>query len=728
VQTSCELAVVPIGGQRVFDAAGTEYLEFSEYFILENRQYDLNGDRTVYLQADSTTGVILGPMNIPVEVTDSLGMAADELGAYEQDFLLPGEGILIWHVDNVAIDDGFGVCYGCVNVLPGRPGVDVEEADGIDDLGDIYSIEWTGGVYDYWFQGGFTNFGPDSRPGTNSSGGGVTGITIAVRDSAAVAMDVAITKGRTAAGWPIYVGNPAGAEFVTCADLDGDGTPEIVTGAGRDVLALEPDGSPFRYAGPGGLFAVSDSLFLPGVAVRPDFVGLNDEERVLIAAASGSRVYAWSAEGEALLTYPPGSEVLPTLRFTTPPMLLDSVIVVGDSEGRLRGLQPGAAAEMLWRTSGPGFAVTAMGAGDLFGEGAVSLVWGNSVGDIFLAEGSQLDGYAVSSGWPQQLGAFASALDWLLLVAGSEGEAGTVIAVDEAGRVGLLSADGVLREGWPQELGCAPAGPPAVGDPDGDGCLEILATGTDGRIHIWNLHGQVELYWPRSVWHPDVTPIGELASGPVLADVTGDGRPEILQGSADGTLHLLTYEGEELAGWPAVVGFAVAGGPIVAPLESAEGRGDLSTGTLGIIAGDELGFVTLLETSFAGRIMLPGEMWRSEINADRTRFYAAELLPQPGGLSELIDAKSVRLTPNPVVGPQGWLRVRMGAAGTLRVRLLDTSGYQVWEETFRPRVGAEGDLLPLDLAGLAPGLYVASITAEAGGRQERILRKLALVR
>ena len=95
-----------------------------EYYLIENRETDLNGDNTVYLDRDSTTNVILGPGLSSADLSDSLG---DK----EYDFLLPGQGILVWHIDDTVI---FGVNIppdGGINSNPERRGVAVVEADGI---------------------------------------------------------------------------------------------------------------------------------------------------------------------------------------------------------------------------------------------------------------------------------------------------------------------------------------------------------------------------------------------------------------------------------------------------------------------------------------------------------------------------------------------------------------------------------------------------------------------
>jgi hypothetical protein len=414
--------------------------------------------------------------------------------------------------------------------------------------------------------------------------------------------------------------------------------------------------------------------------------------------------------------------VFPGLRFTTAPMLLDSVLVVGDSDGRLRGLLPGARPQMLWRTAERGFAVTALAYGAVLPDDAPALVWGDAIGQVFLARGTQRGGYAVAAGWPRRVNTGSDAVEWLLLIQGDDGETGQILACDAAGRVVLWDEREAAAGNWPLALGASPAGPPAVGDPDGDGLLEIALTSVDGQVHVLDFAGRAELGWPRSVWHPDVAPRGSLRTGPILVDIEdpADGRPEVLQGSVDGTVHIFDAAGEEVPGWPAQVGFATTAGPIVAPLEE--------DGGLQILTADAQGFVTILKTGWPQRAMLPGEMWSSHIDAGRQRCYPRSLRPEVGELSGLLDLSSLNFTPNPVVGEEGYLRVRMGRSGVLSVELFDTSGQDVWRRSFRPAVGWQGDRLALDLSGIDPGLYVAKITARAGSEELSVLRKLALVR
>jgi len=731
VQTGNELLLAPIGGQWL------EYLDrlpgwwapwyASEYFILENRPFDLNGDGTVILETDPLTGVFLGPGNIRPD-EEGARAEADTLGAYEQDYLLPGSGVLIWHVDNAAIQAASNVCYGCINISRERRGVDVEEADGIEDLGDLYSVEWTGGAFDYWFQGGYTRFGTDTRPDTRSGAGGATGIEIAVLDSAGPSMRVALKRGFVRPGWPVYAGDPLSDESVNIVDIDGDGTPDIFAAGGRDVLgrygrevlAFWPDGGGYPYADAGGHFALVDGTLLPGIAAHPAFIPAQGRSLRLLAAATNTRVHAWDAFGTERMRYPGGGAVAPALRFTTAPTLLDSVIVVGDSEGRLRGLLPGAANPLLWRTGPSGAAVTALAAGDLFGDGSAALVWGDALGALRVATGSQRDGYAPAEGWPVALGGKGAGILSLLLIEGPAGEPGRLLALDEEGTLGLFGPDGSALDGWPRTLGGRPSGPAVAGDPDGDGVLEYLVTTEEGLIHCFQERGAQELRWPRSVWHPDASPFARVSSGPLLVDVTGDGRPEILQASGDGTLHAFTADGDGVPGWPFAAGYPLIAGPYAAPLGE---RGEIQ-----LLLVDAMGFATVLDLGLPAGSEGPGEMWRSDGGPSRTHAYARARLPQPAGFAGLIDPRSILFTPNPVRGETGRLRFRMGQPGRLKLALYDTSGQRVWEGVRAPDSLEEETVWDLGLAGLASGLYVARMTVEGAGAPLRLTRKLAVVR
>lgn len=92
------------------------------------------------------------------------------------DFLLPGSGLLVWHIDERVVIDH----YWEVNSYPPYKGVDIVEADGIQDFD-----RWTespetfyGSEYDVFFKGFKDNFSYRTFPSSKAKSGGNTFIEI----------------------------------------------------------------------------------------------------------------------------------------------------------------------------------------------------------------------------------------------------------------------------------------------------------------------------------------------------------------------------------------------------------------------------------------------------------------------------------------------------------------------------------------------------------------------
>lgn len=327
----------------------------------------------------------------------------------------------------------------------------------------------------------------------------------------------------------------------------------------------------------------------------------------------------------------------------------------------------------------------------------------------------------MGEGWPRRVGSAQAPVRGLLVLQGASATDARILALNGAGEIACWDAGGAIVSGWPYDMDGAPAGYLAVGDPDGDGRLEVAGTTRAGEVHLIDLGGIREMGWPRSVWHPDAPVVGAVRSGPMFADLNGDESVDLVQGSADGSLHAWSAQGEEIAGYPVVVGYGIRSGPTLAPLRAGGG--------LALLAADEEGFVTVIRTGLEARTAARGEMWLATCDTERSFVYPTTLVPEPVGYDALLDEDALVFTPNPVEGSQGALRVRMGRPGRLEIRLYDTSGHQVWDRAYDDVViGQEGDLIPLDLSDVAPGLYVARISARGGGEEVSLLRKLAIVR
>jgi hypothetical protein len=103
----------------------------------------------------------------------------------------------------------------------------------------------------------------------------------------------------------------------------------------------------------------------------------------------------------------------------------------------------------------------------------------------------------------------------------------------------------------------------AVGDLQGNGEQDVVATTTTGRVYAWDSSGRLLRGWPRAL-HEGVQPspiprpqepytrepIQGASAAPVLYDLDGDGRLEVVQGAWDGHVYAFTRHGRQLDGWP----------------------------------------------------------------------------------------------------------------------------------------------------------------------------------
>ena len=81
--------------------------------------------------------------NFTMSFEDTLGVEGDSTGVLVEagnlDFDLPGSGLLVWHVDHRAATPE-AVAANAVNDDPRRRGVDLEEGDGVQDMGRDYGL------------------------------------------------------------------------------------------------------------------------------------------------------------------------------------------------------------------------------------------------------------------------------------------------------------------------------------------------------------------------------------------------------------------------------------------------------------------------------------------------------------------------------------------------------------------------------------------------------------
>ncbi|MCX7875838.1 MAG: T9SS type A sorting domain-containing protein [Melioribacteraceae bacterium] len=161
----------------------------SEYFLVENRQQDakkndliltIKNRNKIYQKVikPDTSGLYYVQ---PSDVKGGVVIDVDEFDA-----ATPGNGIVIWHIDENIINKK--ISENKINSDLYNKGVDVEEADGIQDIGETFSSIFgsfigEGEKNDYWFKGNKSKFyrnlfSVDTKPNTNSNSNAKSYITL----------------------------------------------------------------------------------------------------------------------------------------------------------------------------------------------------------------------------------------------------------------------------------------------------------------------------------------------------------------------------------------------------------------------------------------------------------------------------------------------------------------------------------------------------------------------
>ena len=144
----------------------------------------------------------------------------------------------------------------------------------------------------------------------------------------------------------------------------------------------------------------------------------------------------------------------------------------------------------------------------------------------------------------------------------------------------------------------------AADDLDGDGRVEIVAAGTEGRVYVFDDHGAPRAGFPVQT-DPDLSdpanrnPLNDtdpgIAGAPTLADLDGDSVLEIVHSALDGHLYAWRADGAPLAGFPVRLADPARvtvdpGTGVATPLPGAQAREraakSLSSPAVGDLDGD----------------------------------------------------------------------------------------------------------------------------------------------
>jgi M6 family metalloprotease-like protein len=556
-----------------------------EYFLLENRQTDLDGLEPTAVQADSLTDVILWPR---------AAIEGQSRNNREYDFLIPGSGMLIWHVDeSVAYMDydGDGINNFDDNHLQWFhfPEIDevgwdnhrrfltLEEADGIVDFGGEYFAGY-GDAEDMFNINNNSRFGPDTNPNSDANNNAYTGIVVDDISAAFRVMSCDIRVEGPLSGWPNYIGS--GPQPLLACNLDGTGGDEILTAVDRYILAYHFDGTPMFSPLPGEEVTVERQTFYGDRVVRDTLAVLGrvaEGERInrplaaadldddgfmeIVAVTNENNVACFTSrslsyQGDAFKLF----ETAIAAEITTAPLIMD------------------------WDTDVSGREILLLTADDVF--------------IVLDADGDEIARETISTDMERLLTDDAGSFAFEAGPSAGRQLRGAVAAdFDQNGAMEYAEVffGGHLRINYDQPVEVDIGEPVFSGisaaDIDADGFVEVVFCG-DSKIYAFNHNGTPVNDFPITVNH--YIPAGPIRANPTLLDLEGDGRLELFVGTSNGELAGFDLYGNLLPGFPRAPGGSVDYTAVAATGDGGEAgvfaltrEGGMTAYPLGSLAGIE---------------------------------------------------------------------------------------------------------------------------------------------
>ncbi|NNE10053.1 MAG: T9SS type A sorting domain-containing protein [Gemmatimonadetes bacterium] len=663
-------------------------LNESEYYLVENR-IGLAGEDDFAARIDTLNNVVLGPVTNDEERTPT--------GDY--DFPLPGWGTLVWHV-NERILSPINIFFNVVNTVYNNKGLELEEADGIREIGNPFSAYWDGSPNDPWRDDTAEEFGPRTAPNTNTTDGGVTGVSITGFPAVDTVVTIQFDVRSPLPGFPV----PMTADSIV---IEPAGLHVFADRAAAFWISIDTAGALYAGAttytpGEDGPAITRDSL--PGLpttfSVAGSFRGDRGEEAVTFVQGRGYLLEA----GGALLELEGG--VFDTL--LADPMALtfdaamdDRIVTLGPDSSRTFAVS-GDSLIVTDRTNLPGRPRSNLAAIEKAGRSEFAYV---GTGGLLHVRNLLTDGPA----WESTAALDDTTRAWLLSGNIDRADSDEWIVVFESGKVAVLGMDGTMHAGWPVSLGVAVTGEPLFTDRNGDGMPE-LAIPTEERLHILTGYGFPQRETPLRI--PEVLRTEEFLVNHAVAIDFGGGAEPIATDEV-GRLYRWTDKDELVDSWPR------SSGAWNSLLQAAPGFGDDSY-HIYTLARDGHMYSFPLDTG-AGATVL----WPASGGGPGRRFLLDETLlgsiaePDPGAPLDLTRAYCY---PNPLRAENAKVRFTLTDDADVGVQVVDLAGQEMHAQLVPGRFG-ENEIV-LDTGSWASGVYVVRL--EAGDRVEFV--KLAIAR
>jgi len=734
----------------------------SEYFLLENRQQDPNGNGQFDFDDVNGDGLF--------------DFYTDSYQGAEFDFFLPGSGtgsgLLAYHVDESKIASG--LLYNIVEDDRDRKAVDLVEADGIQDLDDPPNGLNGGSPQDVFRAGWKTTWTPTTNPSTEAYPHVRTGISVTNISQADSLMSFDVSFDRLKPGWPVVIGGRARNAGVPplAVDLDGDGRVELLVPVRRlnnsgALYILEPDGTDFVDVDNDP--ATRDAFITTTTAiVSTPCVGDVDGDGTpdIVFSTLDGAIYALHLDRTELRDGDQNPATLGIFAFGAgpAPILTDlngdgsMEIVSGTDANALGGSFVTAFAD-----GGGVFQSYALPmGGSSAAPGAAADLDGDGLPEVVLVNRPRLAGENAATGisivnWDlftdPLLSTDPEAYIGFLVHGGGPFSAPVLTDLDRDGTPNIVVADSLgslhafrasfashipgdypasyvsLSElaGWPTAaLTPGALSEPSLGDLEHDGHPEVFHTGGAGRVAAVHWSGSPRSGFPVAARDPLAPADSTGWWPPLIADVDGDGVLDVIPILPDGRRPAYRADGSAIASFTELGSTGPGAPPILADLDN-DGEYEWVE-TLDQVPLDPRVEIQVRTTSIP---VSPGRVAWGQYRLGPTRdgFFPTSPAGGPSGTSIL---SQVYAYPNPSRSDATFIHYHLTqSARSVRLKILDSAGGTVAEPPtgVADLLGASEHRVSWNHAGLASGIYLCRVEVQSDrGGKEVAFTKLAVIR
>jgi hypothetical protein len=747
----------------------------SEYFLLENRRRDLNDNGKFDFDDANGNGLF--------------DFYTDTYAGAEFDFYLPGdttgfgEGVLIYHVDDSKIESG--LAGNTVNGDTQRKAVDLEEAGGVQDLDGSPGSTDPGSPDDAFRAGWYDQFTPDTNPSSDAYGGVPTGVAVRDVSAADSIMTLSVMIGGDLPGWPKLLSGRVRSAPSVAADLNGDGTLELIV----PIQRLNNTGALYVFRSDGNDFMDGDAnptafANLPATAPSSSpcvgSIDADPEPEIVFMALNGA-IYAYDRDGTEVFDGDQDAATTGVL-VKAPPVVVGThaqpILADLSGDGRMEVIAGGSARASL--LGGSVLTVASLGgdslsifqlpmggategppvAADLDGDALPEVIVAN-VPNPGIVEDNAVPGLSFAN-W-EILNDFTlptapEDFRFYQILVGGPFSAPVLADVNRDGRFEVIAADAqgghhAIQISVASHLtGEPPAGDPgsgippyvttselvgwpvsmpgrgrlaevSLGDLEGDGYPEIFQTGDRVRVTAYHYNGAMRTGYPVEAAAPYAPADSAGVWPPLVGDVDGDGVGEVIPVLPDGRRPAYGAGGTAVAGF---VGLGSTGSGPPPMLIDLDGDGLVEwveTHDSGPIQAE------IVVRSTPWPVSAAGMLWTQYRNsATRNAVVPAGPAGPPPGTQVL---SAVYGYPNPSRGSSTTIHYRLSAPATsVRVTILDVTGETVAEPTITAAdlAGSAEHTVIWEHGSLASGIYTCRVEIQSSQGTEVQFAGLAIVR